>query len=176
MMAVDDGARVYHLVKLIGYAVLTGLHAVDKAGKLTKNSEIRGLGLVMTLYLRWSHGLDENADDEEDLTWRENVVAYAKKAGIDLKTVGCAMDRELEDIGDAEPLENSKKADRWDWKKVVSLQYCEYDRAISDSEYSSKNIRTATVFAKVISAASVMISLRCHLGRELSMLSTRWIR
>ena len=131
MTMVDDGDRVYHLVYLMGNALLAALHAIDRAGKLTKDSEFRDLGLVMNMYLKWSHGWDDYDEedseysdedvDDEKAPWRANVVAYAKKAGIDLKTVGCAVTDELTEVEDAEPLEKCKKADRWNWKKIVSL-------------------------------------------------------
>ena len=129
MTMADDGNRVAHLVYVMGHALLAALHAIDRAGKLTEDSEFRDLGLVMTLYLRWSH--DEDDWDEEDSdedgdgngSWRAHVVGYAKKAGIDLKTVGCELHIELEDVEDAEPLGKSRKADRWDWKKIVSLPW-----------------------------------------------------
>jgi hypothetical protein len=133
MTMVDDGDRVYHLVYLMGHALLAALHAIDRASKLTRDSEFRDLGLVMTLYLKWSHDWDdwdeedsdEDGDDDEDekVSWRANVVGYAKKAGIDLKTVGCGLYSELDDVEDAEPIEKSKKADRWNWKKLVSLSW-----------------------------------------------------
>jgi hypothetical protein len=125
MMMVDDGEHVFQLVRLMGHAFLTALHVIDRAGKLTRDSEFRDLGLVMTLYLKWSLGADdEDFEDDDELSWREHVVAYAKKAGIDLRTVGCrSMDKELEGIEDATPLDKSIKADRWDWKKTVSLHW-----------------------------------------------------
>jgi hypothetical protein len=121
MTMVDDAERVFELIKLMGYAFLTALHSLDRAGKLTKDSKFRDLGLVMTLYLKWSMGAGDDAGDDDPVSWRAHVVGYAKKAGIDLRTVGClSMERELREVEHAQALKNSTKVDRWDWKKIVS--------------------------------------------------------
>lgn len=98
MTGVDDGDRTNDFIALLGRAFLTALHAVDRAGRLTKDSELRDLGLVMSLYLEWSHGLEDyGLNENDDMPWREHILAYAKKAGIDLKAVGCnSMSRVLE--------------------------------------------------------------------------------
>ena len=128
MTGVDDGARVNALVELMSRAFLTALQAVDRANELKKDSKLLDLGLVMTVWLEWSFGLsDYGLGEDGEMDWREHVVAYAQKAGIDLRTAGCnSMNRvlnsleekledEIQDIGPA------GKADRWGWKKTVSL-------------------------------------------------------
>ena len=76
---VDDGDRVDALVALMGRMFNTALHAIDRAGNLTKNFEFRDLGLVMTMYLEWSHGLGDYGlgKNEYDFPWCEHVVADA---------------------------------------------------------------------------------------------------
>jgi hypothetical protein len=123
MINVDDGGRVDEFVGLMGRMFITALNAIDRASKLTKDSEFRDLGLVMTMYLEWSHGLgDYGLGEDDDIPWCEHVVAYAQKAGIDLRTAGLkSMADILDDIGEVETLEKRTKADRWDWKKTVNL-------------------------------------------------------
>jgi hypothetical protein len=106
---------------------LTALHAVDVAGKLTGDSELRDLGLVMSLYIKWAAGGDDfDIDDldEEPPSLRDTVVSYAMKAKIDLVETGChSMKYVMEDSEHVEPLKaalKAKVADRWKWKKTVS--------------------------------------------------------
>ena len=56
------------------------------------------------------------------MDWPEGVVAYAKKAGINLENVGAygVKDR-LAEIGPVEELEDDAKTDRWGWKKKASF-------------------------------------------------------
>lgn len=118
---VDDGERCGELIKLMGIALLTALHDIDRAGKLTKDSELRDIGLVMTTYLEWAHDLDQYGFDDGQMDWLKDVVAYAKKASIDLATVGCqSAAKILENFERVPPLKDDKKADRWNWTKNVS--------------------------------------------------------
>ena len=85
---VEDGERACELVGLFGCAFLTALDCVDKAGKLTKDSELRNLGLVMSIYLSWSFDLEDYGIEGECVEWRKSVIAYAKRADIDLEATG----------------------------------------------------------------------------------------
>ena len=109
---------------LIGLSFVTMLNEIDRADLLKADSRIKDLGLVMASYIRWSDSWKEFApgEDEDEMDWPEGVVAYAKKAGIDLENVGVygVKDR-LTEIGTVEPLEGDAKADRWGWKKKVSF-------------------------------------------------------
>ena len=119
IMSADDGERVETLFGVFGRLFLTALETLDRAGKLNPDSEFRDLGLVTSLYLSWSDGLGDYGFEGECLDWRESVVAYAVKAGIDLRSSGCdQVDRALKDLGEVQPLKPVKKADRWGWKKT----------------------------------------------------------
>lgn len=90
---------------------------------LRADSDIKDLGLVITFYLYW---LDTLKDQEFELPYRKEVIAYAKKAGIDLKEAGCygtdEKVRALEnESGKIKPLSGQSKVDRWEWKRKVSL-------------------------------------------------------
>lgn len=120
----DDGARTSELIGLIGCAFLMMLTTLDKEGQLTKNSEIKDLGLIISLYLKYSNGLEAYGIDEEELEWRPTLVAFAKKAGIDLAVGGCdGIKDALEEEGDvyADKLKGVEK--RFSWAKNVSRLY-----------------------------------------------------
>jgi len=86
---------------------------------LKPDSKFPDLSLVMAMALKWSDGQEDYGYDEEHLEWRNSVVAYAKKAGIDLAASPLHDAQELVDgVDDAEAL-GKAKADLWDWKKKV---------------------------------------------------------
>ncbi|KAK8055629.1 hypothetical protein PG993_000856 [Apiospora rasikravindrae] len=131
----EDGDRIMKTVSAIGTMFLTALNELDKAGLLKADSPIEDLGLVMAVYLEWSSDLgeyglgedDEDDDeDEEKPSWRTSVVAYAKKAGIDLGESGVFSANELvssleeDNGGSIAPLAGQAKADRWGWKKTLA--------------------------------------------------------
>ncbi|KAI1871409.1 uncharacterized protein JN550_004403 [Neoarthrinium moseri] len=133
-MGLDDGERVQETVRLIGLSFLATLNEIDKASLLKKDSTIKDLGLVMSLYLQWSNGLgDYGIDGEENIGWRKDVVAYAKKARVDLEANGCfgigkvvkLLDEEHDGI---EPLPGAAKADRWGWKKTLTAYTKSYGK------------------------------------------------
>ena len=75
----------------------------------------------MSIYLEFAHGLEDYGIDDEKLQWRPQVVAYAKKGGLDPKAKGCsAVSKSLQVYSKAK-LGGAKKADKWDWSKSVSL-------------------------------------------------------
>lgn len=117
---IDDGELFIETVGMIGLSFLTMLNELDQAKLLKSDSRIKDLGLVMACYLNWSEVWGEyNDDDLAD--WPRKVVAYAKKAGINLENVGVYGVKDiLTTIGDVEPLNGNAKADKWGWKKKVS--------------------------------------------------------
>ncbi|KAK8140164.1 hypothetical protein PG984_000230 [Apiospora sp. TS-2023a] len=122
-MGCDDGERIGERIKGIGDMLLTMLNELDRAGELKAESRLKDLPLVMAWYLEWSKDLDGMGFDDDQLDWCPQVVAYAKKGGIDLATSGLfgAGDRvaalEAEEGGGGIPaLEGQAKVDRWGWK------------------------------------------------------------
>ncbi|KAK3672958.1 hypothetical protein LTR78_007068 [Recurvomyces mirabilis] len=93
-MMMDDGDRAFNLIGLIGCAFIDTLITVDKAGQLSADSIVKDLGLVMSLYLNFGRGQEDYDIEEGDLQWRSAIVAFAKKAGIDLTVVGCSATAE----------------------------------------------------------------------------------
>jgi hypothetical protein len=94
------------------------LNELDRAGLLKPDSKFQDLSLVMGMALEWSDD-QEDPFGEENLEWRNSVVAYAEKGGINLAESPLQRAQELLDaVDDAEALVKAK-ADRWDWKKKV---------------------------------------------------------
>lgn len=123
LIGIDDGERVCQRMKVVGCMFLSALDAIDHAGALKVSSRFRDLGLVMSLYLNWSWGLEDyGVGDDGECEWRRAIVAYAKKAGIDLLQEGAGSDfrRAFEEYGRVPPLKSSAKVGRWKWPKTVS--------------------------------------------------------
>lgn len=142
---------------IIGCAVLTMLHELDRAGELKEESKFQDLGLVMCMALEWTDGQIDL--DEDDTAWRNTVVAYAKKGNIDLQSMPIWNAQKLaEDVDDdqASDVSGQSKADRWDWRKMVgcalvfkSSTDCTCPNVLSSSRSSRqnmvhKNVRTAS--------------------------------
>ena len=118
-LGIDDSDRVSGMAELVGCAFLSVLDVIDHAKELKPNSAYRDLGLVMSLYLKWTQDLAVDFDGDEE--WREHVVAYAKKGGIDLKASGCrGIAESLEELEDVEALQNNAVG-RWKWTSKVSI-------------------------------------------------------
>jgi hypothetical protein len=121
--SVDDGERVAHMHDLIGCALLTALNFVDRTEQLKPASKFPDLALVMSLYLYWAKGREDYGIDEDELEWRKNVVAYAKKGNLDLDTISCGkIKEELQRLSDVDPVKGSTNAGRWHWPKKVRTE------------------------------------------------------
>ena len=116
-LASDDGEKESATWNLSGCAILTMLNELDRAGHLKPDSKFKDLALVMVMALKWSE--DQEDYEPEDLEWRNSVVAYAKKGGIDLTATPLLDAQELvKGVEDAE-IPARVKADQWDFKKKV---------------------------------------------------------
>jgi len=115
----DDGEGESATWGLSGCAILTMLNELDRAGHLKPDSKFQDLALVMGMALKWSDGQDDYGYEPEDLEWRNSVVAYAKKGGIDLTTSPIQDVQELVDGVDEAEIPARVKADQWDFKKKV---------------------------------------------------------
>ncbi|KAI1258102.1 hypothetical protein MGN70_001148 [Eutypa lata] len=118
----DDGELFTATNEMIDLMFVTVLNELDQANLLKSDSRIKDLGLVMACFLQWSDIQEEfgATGDEGGVDLPKEIIAYAKKAGIDLKNVGLhGIKEKLEQHGyDAvEPLSGNAKADRWAWKK-----------------------------------------------------------
>lgn len=112
----DDGDLFNDTVGMIELMFVTMLNELDLANLLKHNSRIKDLGLVMACYIQWSDAGESGSE------FPQQIIAYAKKAGIDLGNVGLyGMKEKLEEYEKVEPLSGNAKADRWAWKKKVSI-------------------------------------------------------
>lgn len=93
------------------------LNELDRSGHLKPDSKFLDLGLVMGMALEWSQGQEDY--ELEDIEWCNNVVAYAKKGGIDLADIPLDdVEKLVDGIEDVE-IPARVKADQWDFKKKV---------------------------------------------------------
>ncbi|CAJ2505323.1 Uu.00g127170.m01.CDS01 [Anthostomella pinea] len=114
----DDGERVSATVGFVGRALATVLNELDLAQKMTADSEIKDLGLVMSCYLQWVSVVQDQGFDEKELEWRK-------------ETAGChGTDKNLSSLEEEYciigPLSGKAKADRWSWKKNFTQFKKEY--------------------------------------------------
>lgn len=123
----NDKKRLEATISLIGRALLTALNELDRAKILRTDSDIKDLGLVITFYLYWADEHPRLREHGIELPFKKEAIAYAKKAGIDLKEAGCYGTDEKVRVLEGKrgkpikPLQGSPKSDRWEWKKKVSF-------------------------------------------------------
>ncbi|KAI1380358.1 hypothetical protein F4677DRAFT_406562 [Hypoxylon crocopeplum] len=116
----NDKRKLETTVGLIGRALVAALNELDMGKMLKADSDIKDLGLVITFYLYW---IDSLRELNIELPFRKEVVAYARKAGIDLKDAGCfgtdekiaALEKELGK--GIRPFHGTPRPDRWEWRK-----------------------------------------------------------
>lgn len=149
---IDDGPRSSVAFGLLGTGLLTMLEYIDRMDELKPGSKYRDLGMVMALFLKMSIEPAEIPMEDEDLYWRPHLMAYAKKAGIDLGEQGIdGLDREdqpMKRFKDVEPMESNSTNDRWDW----TTKYQAFERRGGNSynilKFSRQKRRHYNVFNK----------------------------
>ena len=118
-MGVEDSERAGNTLQVVGIALLTALHQLDRAGELKQDSKFRDLGLVMALCLQI--GASSPIDYME---WVPKLISYAKKAGIDLAKQGVdGLEKVLEQEAGDGPLRKSSSEDRWKWTQKVCTSW-----------------------------------------------------
>jgi hypothetical protein len=85
MAANEDGQTTCELIGLVGWALLTTLTAIDRAGQLNRTSRFLDLALVIGYYLRMSHDLPEYGIEGECVSWRREAVRLFEKGNLDHK-------------------------------------------------------------------------------------------
>lgn len=118
LIHIDDAEGVCHLVRVTGCMFLTALDAIDYAGQLKAQSRFKDLALVMSLWLKWSWGLqDHGVGDDGEVDWQKDIVAYAKKGGIDLAQAGAGHEtaRALDEHNGVKAMRGTKKVGKWKW-------------------------------------------------------------
>lgn len=124
----DDGDKATALVGLTGCALIDALNTIDEAEQLKKDSIIKDLGLVMSMYLKYGTGQEQYGMDGNDLNWRAMNIAFAQRAEIDLAAVGCkgTAKRIKENKADGDPsdlLSDSTKDYDWTETVCVAMNY-----------------------------------------------------
>ncbi|KAF5011079.1 hypothetical protein FDECE_2818 [Fusarium decemcellulare] len=81
----DDSERCNKLIELVGFLSMTVIDALKKQDAFKPDSEIRNLGLVFAMLIKW--GWEQITDyefDDESGSWIYKVVDLAEEAGITL--------------------------------------------------------------------------------------------
>ncbi|KAM0424340.1 hypothetical protein ACHAPT_010486 [Fusarium lateritium] len=117
----DDGQRCNKVIELIGYMVVAAMEALKKEGVFKPDSEIRNLGLVVAMLIKWA-AWELNYDmDEESCSWAYKLLDMADDAGIDL-TGPPRFEADIKKIADDRD-RKAKGMKRWDsvnWATKVS--------------------------------------------------------
>ncbi|KAK5726121.1 hypothetical protein LTR17_013023 [Elasticomyces elasticus] len=89
LVRTDDCDGICDRIRVAGCMFLTTLDAIDHVGQLKQRTRFRDFGLVCSLWLEWSWALENyGIGDNGECAWRKNIVAYAKKAHINLAKTG----------------------------------------------------------------------------------------
>ncbi|KAI9044001.1 uncharacterized protein KD926_002380 [Aspergillus affinis] len=124
MKMADDGERVSHVHTLIARMFLTILAKLEAQDALKPESEVKNLGVIMAVYMKYIHS---EANELSDVTAAKkfqfdqaplHILAYAKKHGIKLR--GPADIDELVEEVEAEQEEKirlpaASAKDPWNW-------------------------------------------------------------
>lgn len=101
------------------------LNEIERAGLLKHNSEIRDLGLVMCVALKWADCQSRYEIDDSELGWRRHVISYVRKGNIDIAAMPVSDARRLlEDVKRVRKLTGKAKSDRWYWRNKVRVSKC----------------------------------------------------
>jgi hypothetical protein len=137
----EDGETTCELIGLVGWALLTALSAIDRAGQLNRTSRFLDLALVIGYYFRMSHDLPEYGIEGECVSWRREAVKLFEKGNLDpkkgladttplLKKLATAPDIEmLEDIDS-----NKENTDPHGASEVQVKGHKQEDRKVSEHD------------------------------------------
>ncbi|KAF5565734.1 hypothetical protein FPHYL_4135 [Fusarium phyllophilum] len=96
---IDDGARVQVTCEVVGDLILATIEALKKQDVFKPDSEIRNLGLVLFMFIRWGREQSDYGVEEENWSWIYKIIDLAEEAGIKL-TAPHNFEKDLEDIKD----------------------------------------------------------------------------
>lgn len=147
---IDDGARVSSALALIGVAVLTALHKLEKLRLLKSGSEIKNIPLILSLYLKLATDQADAIDYAYELPisienwdlWPEYVVAYAEHHSIELSdetgVKGTTERKEKFNGFEYDDLPGKKnQIDRWGYKSAHKefVEQYGHGRVIGGDQY-----------------------------------------
>jgi hypothetical protein len=115
----EDGEKVQALSRVMGYALLRALAALDHADEMKADTEFLDPPLVITYFLEWFSDLPKYGISGKSVEWRPHAAAYFNKAEFELsKDVPGAKELlEKAKPSDGSQLPNKTEKDPWKWSK-----------------------------------------------------------
>ena len=106
---------------MYGTALLCTIDILLEQDLFKKDSSIRNLGLVLSLFIKFTGCIGDLCIDGED-DWKKEVFKIAKKHGIELKgpyAIGYYLEPIKQKVDDEEADVDDARKDMYDWKKIV---------------------------------------------------------
>lgn len=120
LFMIDDGERLSATLELAGRAFLSMLNALDRAGQLKPDSDLKDLGLIMGLFAGIASDFQDAYNMEDELDWEAHILKYAKDKNID---VGVSFEGKKlankSDDGDSDE-EGFNEDDTNEWPKAAN--------------------------------------------------------
>ncbi|KAF4448339.1 amine oxidase (flavin-containing) [Fusarium austroafricanum] len=82
VLGIDDYRRPVEMTQMVGYLILATIDALKKQDVFKPDSEIRNLGLVLFMLIRWGREALDYEISEESCSWIYKVIDLAEEAGI----------------------------------------------------------------------------------------------
>lgn len=119
---IDDGERVQVTCEVVGALILATIEALKKQDVFKPDSEIRNLGLVLFIFIRWGREQLDYGVEEENWSWIYKIIDFAEEAGIKL-TAPHNFEKDYEVIKDHRE-EWAQRMGKWNnvkWNNIVSF-------------------------------------------------------
>ena len=97
---------------MVGYLTLATINALKKQNVFKPDSEIKNLGLVLFMLIRWGREQTDYEFSEECCSWIYKVIDLAEEADIEL-TAPNNFDKHYDEIVDKRD-KRAKDMSRWD--------------------------------------------------------------
>ncbi|KAJ4111353.1 hypothetical protein NW768_011931 [Fusarium equiseti] len=107
----DDPKKCESISEMVGYLTLATIDALKKQGVFKPDSEIKNLGLVLFMLVRWGREQIAYEFSEECCSWIYKVIDLAEEADIEL-TLPNNFDRHYDEIVDKRD-KRAKDMSRW---------------------------------------------------------------
>lgn len=112
------------IVTMYGTALLSTIDILLEQDLFKKDSSIRNLGLILSLFIKFTGCIGDLCQDGED-DWKKDVFKIARRHGIELKgpyAIKDYLDPVEETIEDEETDIDNEWEDIYDWKKSVGIE------------------------------------------------------
>lgn len=120
----DDPDKCESISEMVGYLTLATIDALKAQDVFKPDSDIRNLGTVLFMLIRWGREQIDYEFSEECCSWIYKVIDLAEEAGVQLAAPH-NFDKAYDEIVDNRD-KRAKKMKRWDkvsWPAKVSI-YC----------------------------------------------------